>query len=333
MPTTILNQSKSGRLILAAAFTLLLMALTYFTMGIYQIHGLISFPFHADKNFIRKSAVLITYALTNILFFLSLFNRKTDRYRAVFFILVALMFPIGFITGLFELRGHLMVATFENMIRGEVPFCHIVIPQTLIPMLFNKTIIFPGTVPTLANFHYSAAMMIIVWAAVTIGLGSGWCSWTCFYGGWEDGFSRIGKKPLIRNLGAKLRYIPYAIFTAVVLLSLSLITPVYCMWLCPFKSVSEFIQVLSPVNIIQTIVFILLFVALVVVFPLLTKKRTQCAYFCPFGVMQKFFDKINFFDIRIDPDKCVQCGRCEKACPTFSIDGETINRRKAPTRQ
>jgi NAD-dependent dihydropyrimidine dehydrogenase PreA subunit len=26
------------------------------------------------------------------------------------------------------------------------------------------------------------------------------------------------------------------------------------------------------------------------------------------------------YDIRIDPDKCTQCGHCEKNCPTFSLD-------------
>ena len=34
----------------------------------------------------------------------------------MFFILVAVTFPIGFIADLFKMRGHLMTATFEDMI-------------------------------------------------------------------------------------------------------------------------------------------------------------------------------------------------------------------------
>jgi ferredoxin-type protein NapH len=40
------------------------------------------------------------------------------------------------------------------------------------------------------------------------------------------------------------------------------------------------------VGLIQNGIFVVLFAALVVVLPLLTKKRTQCSFFCPFGAFQ-----------------------------------------------
>ena len=148
---------------------------------------------------------------------------------------------------------------------------------------------FPGT---LIGSAHSIGSMIVLWIAVSVGIGRGWCSWTCFYGGWEDGFSRLAKRPRIRHIPSVLRYAPYAVLAAMVSATSCSIMPTSCMWLCPFKSVSEFVQVLSPVNIIQTVLFIALFATLVVVFPFLTKKRTQCSYFCPFGAMQGFVDKI-----------------------------------------
>ena len=67
-----------------------------------------------------------------------------------------------------------------------------------------------------------------------------------------------------------------------------------------------------------------LFLGLVVVLPLLTKKRTQCSFLCPFGAFQSIFNKTGAFDIRIDQSKCIPCVLCEKACPTLSITPEAV---------
>lgn len=45
-------------------------------------------------------------------------------------------------------------------------------------------------------------------------------------------------------------------------------------------------------------------------------QRTWCA-FCPMGTMQKALGGKNTY-IAIDKDRCIECGRCEKACP-FSL--------------
>jgi polyferredoxin len=307
----------------AVLLSLLMLFVTYFTMGIYNVRWSREL-FRLDEASISRLAAIGAFLLANTLFFLTLFTNRTDRYRKVFFILVAITFPIGFITNLFELRGHLMAATFENFIHGEVPFCHIVIPQTLIPLLLKRTIVFPGSLTASADFPYSIGFMIVLWVAVSVGLGRGWCSWTCFYGGWEDGFSRLLRKPVIGKIPSKLRYVPYAVLAAVVLTSLAFVVPAYCLWLCPFKSTSEFIQVLSPVNIIQTVLFILLFAALVIVFPILTRKRTQCSYFCPFGAMQSVVDKINVFDVRVNTAECSMCRKCIRDCPMSSITEESL---------
>ena len=116
----------------------------------------------------------------------------------------------------------------------------------------------------------------------------------------------------------------------VALTSAATLTPTYCEWLCPFKAVTEFEAVTSATVLVQAVIFVSLFVGLVVVLPILTKRRTQCGLFCPMGAFQSLTNKLNIFDVRIDPDKCVQCGRCEKVCPTFSIDRESRSRKAGP---
>ena len=67
---------------------------------------------------------------------------------------------------------------------------------------------------------------------------------------------------------------------------------------------------------------------LVIVLPFLTKKRTQCAYFCPFGAFQSIFNKINLFEIRFDREKCVDCTLCQTACPIMALSAESIREGK-----
>jgi polyferredoxin len=88
--------------------------------------------------------------------------------------------------------------------------------------------------------------------------------------------------------------------------------------------VTEFEEISSSTVLLQTIIFFSLFIGLVIVLPILTKRRIQCGLFCPMGAFQSFTNTLNIFDVRIDPEKCSECNLCSKACPTFSIDGESI---------
>jgi polyferredoxin len=76
----------------------------------------------------------------------------------------------------------------------------------------------------------------------------------------------------------------------------------------------------------QNAIFIVLFAGLVIVLPLLTKKRTQCSFFCPFGAFQSIFNKISIFEIKIDRTRCHSCSVCQNACPNLSLSKESIAR-------
>ena len=268
----------------------------------------------------RLFALAATFVFFNILFFLMLHTGKTDRFRSILFFTLAVCFATSFISNLIEVRGS-MAVTAANRIEGEVPFCHIPIPMNVIPAALSQTIIFPGRI---VGSYASIAGMLVLWIGVSLGLGRGLCSWFCFFGGLEDGFSRILRKPLIKNIHVKWTYLPYAVLLAMVLLVALTLSPVYCQWLCPFKTVTEFAEITSFKTLIQTIIFLSLFVGLVVVLPILTKRRTQCGLFCPLGAFQSLTNKTNAFEVRVDPEKCVQCLKCVQICPTFSISKESI---------
>ena len=272
----------------------------------------------------RLAALIITFVFFNGLFFLMMRTGKTDHYRAIIFSVFAVCLSASFVSHYIEVRGGMGLSE-ANILECKTPFCHIVIPMTAIPLAFSRTVIFPGT---MLGAYAAIASMLVLWIGSSFAIGRGFCGWVCFFGGWDEAFSRVLKKPAIKTINPKWRYFPFALLFAVMLASAAYLAPVYCQWLCPFKTVTEFAQITSVMILIQTVIFVSLFVGLVIVLPILTRRRIQCGLFCPFGAFQSFTNKVTPFDVRIDREACVKCGRCEKVCPTFSIDKETIEEGK-----
>jgi ferredoxin-type protein NapH len=264
----------------------------------------------------RTIAFLIVFLGFNYLFFKMIYTGKTDRYRAVGFIAYAVFLSFVFLLNMFEAnRG--MTFDEADLLQCEIPFCHLVISMVLIPAALTNSIIFPGRI--LGGFA-PIAMMIVIWLLASVALGKGFCSWGCFYGGWDDGFSRIFKKAKLKNVHILFRWFPFAVLLLVAISSAILLSPTYCDWICPFKTVTEFEAVTSVETLIKTIIFLSIFAGLVVILPILTRKRMQCTTLCPLGALNSFTNKINAFDIRIDKEKCTECGKCIKECPTLSLD-------------
>jgi len=269
---------------------------------------------------LRAIPFFFTLTLVNVLFYLMIRTGTTDRYRAIFFIAMAVLFVISFLAHFQEERGS-MSLTAGEAIKGRTPFCHMVIPATIIPAALSRTIIFPGSILG----PYSIASMIVLWLGASLAMGRGFCSWVCFFGGLEDGFSRVRRKPWIRKIAERWTYLPYAVLVVVVVMSAVLLTPFYCEWLCPFKTVTEYFEVNSFERILQAFLFLGLFLGLVVVLPILSRRRTQCGLFCPMGAFQSFTNKLNPFEIVIARDQCRDCDKCIRECPTFSLDAKSVS--------
>jgi polyferredoxin len=260
--------------------------------------------------------------LYSAMFVMILGSGRPALWRRVFFVTIALMFFPSFMANLVELRGSVTIGE-ATVINNETPYCHIVTPMVLIPLAFQQGLIFPGR---LANHYASVYSMLVIWLVATLTIGRGWCSWVCFYGGWDDGFSRLAKKPRVNLQKAPdwLRYFSFTMLGFVVLASMVSLAAVYCEWLCPFKLVTEFAPITGFASLLATIMFILGFFGLVVVMPILSRRRFQCATFCPFGAMQSLLDRVSIYRIALEPTACSRCMKCVGACPTLSLKEETI---------
>jgi polyferredoxin len=278
----------------------------------------------AQGDRITQIAGAITALFMVVLFFMMMRTGTTYRWHRWFFVSLGLLFPIGFIHNVISVRGTMGIP-IEEMIAGRTPFCFMPIPTLILPAALTRTIVFPGSIlPNGGMSGSGIAVMVGLWLAITLVIGKGWCSYACFFGGIEEGMAAIPKRARIRKFDPRLRYVPWAVLLAMVLLSLAIFEPAYCMWLCPFKAVSEYVAARNTVGLVQNGIFVVLFAGLVIVLPLLTRKRTQCSFFCPFGAFQSIFNKTSIFEIRVDQTRCKPCVLCQNACPNLSLSKESI---------
>ena len=140
----------------------------------------IVFFFTVAVNNFSLASILTAAFFLSIYFAMTFAERKKKgsgvKCRRIFQITFALFFCVAFIGNLLDERGS-MTITESAMSNGELPFCHIAIPQILIPFVITKNLIFPARI---SGHFAAAASMIAIWLCVTLTIGRGWCSHVCF---------------------------------------------------------------------------------------------------------------------------------------------------------
>lgn len=153
------------------------------------------------------------------------------------------------------------------------------------------------------------------------------CGFLCPFGLIQDLLHKIPFPKKIRTfrgdkLLRKLKYLIFAVF--VILLPLFVVdimgqgAPYFCKLICPAGTLEGGIPLVLMNEALRSTIGWLyawkcVLLAITILFSVIIY-RPFCKYICPLGAFYSVFNPISVFRYRVDPGKCVHCGKCEEAC-------------------
>jgi len=149
------------------------------------------------------------------------------------------------------------------------------------------------------------------------------CAWGCQFGVLQDLVFRLNRNPgdtagILRQykvpfvVSNSVRVAFFALFTAVAFIAgLDLVES-----MDPFKTFNP-----AHLGIAGAVAAGLLLAASLFVY------RPWCLFFCPFGLAGWLVERFSLNKIRVDAHACIQCGACERACPS-TVMGAILHQRK-----
>ena len=175
-----------------------------------------------------------------------------------------------------------------------------------------------------SKFHFS---YYITGFLILLGvlLGRFICGFLCPFGWFQELLHKIPFKKFSTKKLKPLRYIKYGVLLIFVILlpllvtnSLGMGNPFFCKYLCP-QGVLEGAIPLSIANASIRAALGKLFTwkfGILITFAILSLMfyRPFCKWICPLGAIYALCNKVSFLQMKVDEDKCVSCGKCERAC-------------------
>ena len=171
--------------------------------------------------------------------------------------------------------------------------------------------------------YYVFGIMILIGAL----FGRLVCGLLCPFGFIQDLLYKIPtpKFKVPDKVDRGLRYLKFGILLVFVILLPMFLTnafglgaPYFCKLICPAGTLGGALPLLAKNEGLRATIGFLFFwklSLLVVILGLsIFTYRPFCKYICPLGALYSFFNKIGFYKMEFLPDKCVNCGLCEKSC-------------------
>ena len=153
------------------------------------------------------------------------------------------------------------------------------------------------------------------------------CGWLCPFGFVQDLLYKIKSKKININkkIDKPLRYFKYLILVTFVILFPMLLrdvvnigAPYFCKYICPSGTLMGGVPLLAlnaPLrNSIGFLFSWKMFILILVIVSSIFVYRTFCKYLCPLGAFYGLFNKISFYRLEINENKCTKCKVCERSC-------------------
>lgn len=167
--------------------------------------------------------------------------------------------------------------------------------------------------------HLASMLLLIAFVLTSLLLKKSFCSWLCPIGTISEWVGAVGKKIVGRHfilpkwLDIPLRSLKYLLLGFFLYIALSMPAQgIYMFLMSPYGLIAD-VKMLGFFRNIGTItlvcVFLFTFVSLFV-------RHFWCRYLCPYGALMGVFSLLSPFKIRRNATRCIDCGKCAKACPS-----------------
>ena len=153
------------------------------------------------------------------------------------------------------------------------------------------------------------------------------CGWLCPFGLLQDLLHKIKTPKLKKNKFTRalsiFKYFILVIFGIIIPLiymTKDLPLPAFCKYICPAGTLggaigllinpgnSSVFEMLGPLFTWKFCLAISIVVCSVFIY------RTFCRFICPLGALYGLFNKFSLFGIKLEKDKCINCGKCIAVC-------------------
>lgn len=159
-------------------------------------------------------------------------------------------------------------------------------------------------------------------------LGRAVCGLLCPFGLVQDLLHKIPlpKVRVPRRLDRPARYLKYGVLLVLVVgLPAFAVTetgvrpPYFCKYLCPAGTLEGGIPLMIADPALRKLAgglfsWKVLVLAVILAASMLIH-RPFCRYLCPLGAFYALFHRFSFYQMRLDQNRCVSCGECERTCP------------------
>jgi len=176
-----------------------------------------------------------------------------------------------------------------------------------------------------AMFMPSSAIRAFIVLTTVLG-GVFYCGWACSFGFIQDMGAKIGKK-----LGIKNRKIPKSIHKVAVyvryILAIAMVAIAsdFIMSLMALEARGAFLGLIGGrVPTTAALLSIGFFFILSIKYD-----RVYCRYICPQGGLYGVMSLVRPFTIKRNDDVCVNCGKCDRACP-IQINVSKMDKLRSP---